>query len=201
MVDTGMERPLNIKIVLGSTRPNRFSEFPGTWIFDILKKREGVEAEILDLREYEMPFFNESETPSSKKEAYTHEAVVRWTGKVKEADAFIVIAPEYNRGAPAVLKNAFDYAFQEWNIKPIGFVAYGTVGGARSVEHLRLSTIELQMVPIRNAVHIPAHWTLRDEKGALLPGAFDPYGKPAEALLDQLLWWARVLKDARARVK
>ena len=101
MVDIGMERLLNIKIILGSTRPNRFSEFPGRWIFDMVKKREDVLAEILDLREYEMPFFNESATPSSKKEPYTNEAVVRWTGKVKEADGFIVIAPEYNHGYPA----------------------------------------------------------------------------------------------------
>jgi len=201
MVDIGMERLLNIKIILGSTRPNRFSEFPGRWIFDMVKKREDVLAEILDLREYEMPFFNESATPSSKKDPYMNEAVVRWTDKVKEADGFIVIAPEYNRGTPAVLKNALDYAYQEWNLKPIGFISYGVVGGARSVEHLRLSSIELQMVPIRNAVHIPAHWTLRDEAGTLKPGALDAYGKPAEALLDQLLWWAGVLKEARAKGK
>ncbi|RJR14022.1 NADPH-dependent oxidoreductase [Candidatus Parcubacteria bacterium] len=192
-----MTDTLNIKIILGSTRPNRFSEYPGTWIFELLQKKEGVQAEIIDLREYPIPFFNEAVTPSSKKEPYTHEAVVRWTSKIKEADGFIVITPEYNRGPSAVLKNAFDYAYQEWNKKPIGFVSYGTVGGARSMSDLQLAAIELQMVPIRNSVYIQSPWTLRDTKGALNEGALDSYTKSAEGVIEQLLWWVRILKDAR----
>ncbi len=194
-----MEKPeiICIKIILGSTRPNRFSDKPGAWMFEEMKKQQGIEAEMLDLREYAMPFFNEAATPSSKKEDYTHEAVARWTKKIAEADGFIVVTPEYNHGTSAVLKNAFDYVSKEWNNKPVAFVAYGTVGGARAVEQLRQVAIELQMVPIRNAVHIFSPWLMLDEKGMLKPGSFDPYQKSADMTIAQLLWWARTLKAAR----
>src|SRR3989344_5113159 len=145
---------LKVKIILGSTRPARFSEHAGGWILEQAKKIAGIETEILDLRDYAMPFFNEAVTPSAKKEDYADEAVQRWTKKIKEADGFIIVAPEYNHGYTAVLKNALDYVSTEWNNKPVGFVAYGSAGGARAVEQLRAVAIELQMAPVRNAVHI-----------------------------------------------
>ncbi len=188
---------LNIKIILGSTRSNRFSEYSGQWIFDVIRKRNDIEAEVLDLRDYEMPFFNEPVSPGYKKNPYAHEVVARWTQKIAEADGFVIVTPEYNHGAPGVLKNALDYVYQEWNNKPVAFVAYGSVGGSRAVEQLRQVSIELQMAPIRNAVHIPAHWTLLDEKGALKSNAFDPYVQSAEGMVDQLAWWVRALKTAR----
>lgn len=190
---------LKIKVILGSTRPSRFSEHPGRWIFDILKRREGIDTEILDLRNYKMPFFNESISPGYKKEPYAHEVVARWTKKIAEADGYIIVTPEYNHGYSAVLKNALDYVYQEWNNKPVGFVAYGSVGGSRAVEQLRQVAIELQMTPVRNAVHIPAHWNLLDGKGALKSGALDSHAQSAEAMLDQLIWWGKVLKAARAK--
>ncbi|MDO8552598.1 MAG: NAD(P)H-dependent oxidoreductase [bacterium] len=193
------ENVLKVKIILGSTRPKRFSEHAGRWIFEQAMNIEGIESEILDLRDYEMPFFNEPVSPSSKNEDYTNEAVARWTKKIKEADAFIVVTPEYNYGYSAVLKNALDYVYPEWNNKPIGFVAYGSVGGARALEQLRSVSVELQMAPIRTAVHITAPWGLVDEKGGLKPGALEPYKKTAEGMLSQLIWWAEALKAARTQ--
>ena len=187
-----------IKIIIGSTREGRFSEKPAQWIFEMLKSKEGVEAELLDLRDYPMPFFNEAETPSYKKQPYKNEVVVRWTQKIKEGDAFIIVTPEYNHGYPAVLKNALDYVYQEWNQKPVGFVAYGSAAGARSVEQLRLVAIELQMTPIRNAIHLPV-----DKWVAILTGkvpaeeVFSSLSERANGLIDQLLWWAKALKSAR----
>ena len=189
---------LKVKIILGSTRPARFSEHAGGWILEQAKKIAGIETEILDLRDYAMPFFNEAVTPSAKKEDYADEAVQRWTKKIKEADGFIIVAPEYNHGYTAVLKNALDYVSTEWNNKPVGFVAYGSAGGARAVEQLRAVAIELQMAPVRNAVHIMAPWFLRDEKGNLKSGALDSYQGAAEALLTQLVWWAKALQAARS---
>lgn len=191
------ENALQIKIILGSTRPNRFSEHAGRWILEEAKKVAGVDAEILDLRDYAMPFFNEAVPPSSKKEDYTDEAVQRWTKKIGEADGFIIIAPEYNHGYTAVLKNTLDYVAKEWNNKPVGFVAYGSIGGARAVEQLRAVAVELQMAPIRSAVHINAPWFLRDEAGNLKPGALDSYQPAAAGLLSQLVWWTKALKSAR----
>src|SRR3989338_1132182 len=189
---------INLKVILGSTRPKRFSERPGRWMHDEAKKRSNLAVEILDLRDYEMPFFNEPVSPSYKEKPYEHEAVVRWTAKIAEADAFIVIAPEYNHGYPSVLKNALDYAYQEWNNKPVAFVAYGSALGARSVEQLRAVAIELQMAPIRNAIHMPFDVVMAAAKGTPDAEIFAPYAERAGGLLDQLIWWARALKEARS---
>jgi NAD(P)H-dependent FMN reductase len=189
---------LNIKIILGSTREGRFGDKAAQWIFNIAKKREGIEVELLDLRDYAMPFFDQAVSPLMLKEPYANEAVARWTKKIAEADAIIVATPEYNHGTSAVLKNAFDWVGREWNDKAVGFVAWGSVGGARAIEQLRTVVIEAQMAPIRNAVHIVTPWMLpTNPDGTLKEGALDPYEKSAENMLDQLLWWTRALKAAR----
>ena len=190
---------VNIKVILGSTRQERFSEKPGNWILGELQKRSDVSAELLDLREYQLPFFDEPVSPSYKQEEYKHEAVERWRNKVKEADGFIVIAPEYNHGYPAVLKNAFDYVYPEWNNKPVGFISYGSAMGARSVEQLRGVAVELQMAPIRNAIHMPYDVVVAGGKGTPEAEIFAPYAERATGLIDQLLWWAKALKEARQK--
>jgi len=110
---------------------------------------------VLDLRDYDMPFFNEPVSPSFKKEPYKNEAVARFTKKIEEGDAFVMVTPEYNHGTSGVLKNALDWIYPEWNNKPVAFVSYGSGGGARAIEQLRMNAVELQMAPIRAAVHIP----------------------------------------------
>lgn len=193
-----MQDELNIKIIVGSTRPNRFSEHAARWITDLAKKRKEIAVEVLDLRDYPMPFFEEPRSPSGlKREDYKNEIVQKWWDKVEEGDAFIAVAPEYNNGFAAVLKNAFDYVYTPWNKKAIGFVSYGSVGGGRSVQQMREVAIELQMAATRGGVNIFAPWALLDEKGALKAGALDQYEKSAEGLLDQLLWWGKALKAAR----
>jgi len=188
---------IRIKIILGSTRQGRFSEIPGRWTLGELQKRSGIEAEVLDLRDYTMPFFDEVETPGYKKQPYTHPAVVKWTAKIAEADAFIIIAPEYNHGYPAVLKNALDYVYQEWNNKPVAFISYGSALGARSVEQLREVAVELQMAPVRNAIHIPYEVVMAAGSGKSDSEILAPYVERATGLFDQLLWWGKALKAAR----
>ncbi len=190
---------LNIKVIVGSTREGRFSDKAAAWIADELKKQETLLVEVLDLRDYDMPFFNEPVSPAFKQEPYKNEAVARFTAKIAEGDAFVIVAPEYNHGTSGVLKNAIDWVYQEWNNKPVAFVSYGSVGGARGVEQLRLNTIELQMAPIREAVHIPG-----DQYFPVLFGKADAnemFAKltdKAQAMIAQLIWWARALKDARS---
>ena len=188
---------LKIKIILGSTREGRFGDKAAQWILEAAKKKEGVDVELLDLRDYPMPFFNQAVSPSAIKEPYADETVARWTKKIAEADAYIFAATEYSHGYSAVLKNALDWVYREWNNKPVGFVAWGGVGGARSVEQLRLVSVELQMAPMRNAVHIVAPWMLTNSDGTLKPGALDPYAAAAEGVLTQLIWWGKALKAAR----
>lgn len=189
---------INIKVIIGSTRQNRFSEYPARWIYEEAKKASDTDVELLDLRDYPLPFFNEPMSPAMVKDGvYPNEIARTWAEKIREADAFIMVTPEYNHSASGVLKNALDYIYAEWNNKPVGFIAYGGVGGARAVEHLRGIAVELQMAPIRNAIHIPQHWNMLDENGKLKAGALDSFNGSAKAFLEQLLWWAKALKAAQ----
>ena len=190
--------PLNIKVIAGSTREGRFSDKAAVWIAEEISKQEGVAVEVLDLRDYDIPFFNEPMSPSFKQEPYKNEAVARFTKKIEEGDAFVIVTPEYNHGTSGVLKNALDWVYQEWNNKPVAFVSYGSVGGARAVEQLRLNAIELHMAPIRNAVHIPGEQYFQVLFGKMdAKELFASVSKQAEGMIAQLLWWARALKNAQ----
>ncbi len=189
---------IKLKIIIKSTRQGRFGGKAAQWLMSEIKKNPNFEAELLDLRDYPMPFFDEEKTPSTMPDGYDKpEAVVKWSAKVKEGEAFVVVTPEYNHGYSAVLKNALDYNYHFWNNKPVAFVAYGSVGGARAVEQLRLVAVELQMAPIRQAVHINSPWNLVDDKGALKPGVLDSYTDPAGKMFEQLSWWGNALNAAR----
>lgn len=186
---------LKIHIILGSTRQSRTSETVGKWMLSQAKKKPGLKLELVDLRDWKLPFFDEATPPSMMKgKKYDNKLVQKWAKKISEADAYIIIAPEYNHGYPAVLKNAMDYVYYEWHKKAVGFVGYGSVEGARSIEQLRLVSIELHMAPIRQSVHIRDVWTAFDEKGQ----PKDPgINATADIFLDQLTWWATALKNAR----
>jgi len=190
--------PLSIKIIAGSTREGRFSDKAAAWIAEELNKQDGVMVEVLDLRDYEMPFFNEPMGPSAIKEPYANEAVARFTKKIAEGDAFVMVTPEYNHSTSGVLKNALDWVYYEWNNKPVSFVSYGSVGGARAIEQLRLICIELQMAPIRNAVHTPGEKYFPVLFGqAESNELFESLAHPAENMITQLIWWGEALQNAR----
>lgn len=189
---------LRLKVIVGSTREGRFSDKAAAWIAGELKKQPSIDVEILDLRDYPLPFFDAAVTPSSKQEPYTQKTVAAFTQKIAEGDAYVMVTPEYNHGTSAVLKNALDWVYQEWNKKPVAFVSYGTLGGARAVEQLRLSAIELQMAPIREAVHIPGEKYFPVLFGKTTPEElFASLTEKAEKMIPQLLWWAKTLKAAR----
>lgn len=197
---------IKIHIIIGSTREGRFSEKPAQYIYDELTKRQDVRAELVDLRDWPLPFFDQSVTPSYKKEPYPHEIVERWAASVGEADGFIVVTPEYNHGYPAVLKNALDWVFKEWAHKPVGFVSYGGVNGARSVEQLRQVSIELGLHPIRPTIHIPGEMYMAASKAdtagvaavfaPMRTGAIDRIG----VFFDELVAMAQALKPLRAGI-
>lgn len=191
-------KTLNIKVIAGSTREGRFSDKAAVWIAEEIKTQNEVVVEVLDLRDYNMPFFNEPVSPSFKQEPFKDEAVARFTKKIAEADAFVIVTPEYNHGTSGVLKNALDWVYPEWNNKPVAFVSYGGVGGARAVEQLRLNAVELQMAPIRAAVHIPGEQYFQVLFGKMdAKDLFVLVSKQSEAMISQLLWWTRALKNAR----
>lgn len=195
---------LNIKLIVGSTRANRFSDKPAQWTFDLASARPDFDVERLDLREYELPFFEEPLPPGFAKDNYTNPAIIRWREKIREADGFIICTPEYNHGYPAVLKNAIDSIYPEWIRKPVGFVSYGSVGGARAVEQLRQVAIEMQMWPIKSAIHIPpdVYRAVMSEPVPANPDLFRPLKEGrvnhVERFFKELLWCAHALKRARS---
>lgn len=188
---------LNIKIILASVRDGRFGDKPAKWIADIANEVEGFSVELLDLKDYSLPMFAEAVSPFYVLDKYSNPLINRWAEEIATADGFVVVTPEYNHGYPSSLKNNMDYLYKEWNKKPIAFVGYGATGGSFAVGQLRQVAIELQMTPIRNAVHINSPWNLVEKDGSLKSGALDKYANEARKMLEQLKWWAKVLQDAR----
>jgi NAD(P)H-dependent FMN reductase len=187
--------PPRIGIIIGSTREGRFGEKPAHWIHAIAEQRTDLDFELIDLRDHPLPFFNEPMSPAWA--PVKNEAAQRWADKLAALDGLIVVTPEYNHGPSAVLKNAFDYAYKEFIRKPIGFVGYGGVGAARAVEQLRLVAIELQMAPVRNAVHIGMVEFLGIWRQGKSFEDFPHLAQAANGLLDDIAWWAKALKTAR----
>ena len=190
---------LKIGVIISSTRPTRFGDKPAQWILEKANQRPEIDAEIVDLRDFDLPFFDEMASnawmPSQNPEA------VRWQKKVAEFDGFIFVVAEYNRAITGALKNAIDQAYVEWNKKAFGAVGYGSVGGARAIENLRTIGVELQMVSTRSAVHIAGADFMAVHPGfggtkslTEIEGAI---GNSAKDMLDQLVWWGEATKAAR----
>lgn len=185
---------MKITILTGSNRPGRFNIQPAQWITDIAKKDSQIEANLVDLQELKLPFLDEAIPASHQK--YSHEHTKAWSKIVAESDAFIFVTPEYNHSYSAVLKNAIDYLFVEWNYKPVAFVSYGAhVGGSRAVEHLRGVAGELKMFDIREQVLFPNYWEQLDEKGQYK--FTERNNKSAQAMLNVLIYWAKQMKRGR----
>src|SRR5205823_10300741 len=124
---------MKIHIIIGSTRQKRFSEKPAAWIYEEARKRDELDVELVDLREYPLPFFDEPMSPIRLKGKYSHDIVNKWARKVAEADGYIIVSPEYNHGYPAVLNNVLVALYPDRNIKLVGFVSYGNARGRRAV--------------------------------------------------------------------
>ena len=188
-----------ISVIVGSTREGRFSEKPARWILQHLKKREGLDARLLDLRDFPMPFFDQPVTPATPgRPAFEHEVVQSWTAAIAQSDGFVFVTPEYNYGPAAVLKNAIDWVYPEWHRKAACFVSYGSAGGVRSVQQLRETAIEIQLAPIRSSVHIPVATLWAHYMGGDVEAGLAELEAPATAMIDDLLWWTETLKAARA---
>ena len=191
---------LKIKVIMGSVREGRFNDKASNWVSAIAKRREGIDVEILDLKEWNLPVLSERVSPSQVKDGkYSTEIISKWAQKIQEADAFIMVTPEYNHSTSGALKNSIDHIYGEWNNKAVGYVAYGSLGGGRAMEHLRGIAAEVQMADVRAGVNIMAPWTLVDEKNELKEGALDSYERAANLMIDQIISWGTALKAVRAK--
>ena len=187
-----------ISAIVGSTRQGRFSEKPAQFILQHLQKRDGIEARLFDLRDFPMPFFDQAVPPSTPGRApYENEVVKRWTAAIAASDGFVFVTPEYNYGPSAVLKNAIDWVYPEWNRKAAAFVSYGSAMGARSVQQLREIAIELQIAPVRSSVHIPVATLWAHFKGGDVDQGLAELATQAQTMIDDLLWCTTALKTAR----
>jgi len=187
-----------ISVFIGSSRQGRFSEKPAQWIFQQLKNRGGVDARLVDLRDFPMPFFDQPMPPAMPgRPPYENEVVKKWTAEIARSDGFIFVTPEYNYGPSAVLKNALDWVYPEWNRKAAAFVSYGSAMGARGVQQLRLTAIELQLAPVRSSVHIPVATLWAHFQGGDVNAGLAELEATAKTMIDDLLWWTEALKAAR----
>jgi NAD(P)H-dependent FMN reductase len=187
-----------IQVISSTTREGRFSERVATWVTGQLAGRDDFDVEPIDLREYPLPFFD-GVAPARAPRKYASPELEQLGRRLDRADGYIVLTAEYNHGYPAVLKNAMDWTFVEWRRKPMSFVGWGQVGGARAIEQLRLVAVEFEMAPLRHAVHILPD-IIMAARQAEDPGdvsVFAPLEPRLKMLADDLAWWAGLLAAAR----
>jgi len=183
---------LKIGIITGSTRPGRNNEVVAKWVFDLARTRTDAEFELVDIADYDLPLLNEPVPPSMGK--YSQEHTRKWAAKIASLDAFVFVTPEYNHSTSAALKNAIDYVFAEWNNKAAGFVSYGSAGGARAVEHLRVILAECMIATVRAQVMLSLFHDFENFS------TFKPDARHAQNLsnmLDQLVSWGRAMQTVR----
>jgi NAD(P)H-dependent FMN reductase len=182
-----------IAIILGSTRPGRNGEAVARWVHDIAGHRSDAEYELVDIADYKLPHLDEALPPSLGQYSQPH--TLAWAEKIASFDGYVFVTPEYNHSTSAALKNAIDFLYGEWNNKAAGFVSYGSVGGTRAVEHLRLVMAELQVADVRAQVALSLFTDFENFS------TFTPAAHQAEAvgtMLDQVVAWSRALTAVRA---
>jgi NAD(P)H-dependent FMN reductase len=189
---------LKTAVIIGSTRDTRYGPIAAEWILALARGREELDVELVDLKDFDLPFFNE--VMSNARAPSQAPPAVAWQEKIGEFDVYIVVTAEYNRSITGALKNAFDQAYVEWNNKPIGFVGYGSVGAARAIEHARTIAIELQMVPVRARVHIAGSEYVATVHRRQPISTIEPVIlNSANEMLNQLIWWGNATKAARTQ--
>ena len=160
-----------------------------------MSKRDDAEFELIDLRDYPMPFFEEKLSPMYGPPE--NEAALRWGAKIASLDGYIFITAEYNHGVTAVLKNALDYAYMEYNRKPAAFVGYGGAGGARAIEQLRLVLAELQVASLKHTVHIGTGEMIGIVRQGKSMADYPYLADSTAPMLNEIVWWSDALKAAR----
>lgn len=183
---------LKVGIILGSTRPNRAGEAVAAWVYEKATARGDADYELVDIRDYDLPLLDEPVPPSQGK--YSRDHTKRWAATIAGFDAFVFVTPEYNHSTSGALKNALDFLYAEWNNKVAGFVSYGSAGGVRAVEHLRLIMAELQIADVRAQVTFSLATDFENYT------TFKPaghHGRTLDAMLGQVLSWGAALRSVR----
>ncbi|MBB3663730.1 MULTISPECIES: NADPH-dependent FMN reductase [Prauserella salsuginis group] len=184
--------PTRLAVIVGSIRADRFGPTPANWIADHARKRDALQVDVVDLADYDLPVVLGGNDPDAPPPA----PVAALGERLASADAFVVVTPVYNRAYPASLKNAIDWFYDEWQLKPVGFVSYGGItGGLQSIDALRGVFTEFHSVPLRDSIMFANFWEVFDHDGR--PVNAERTAELARGFLDQLTWWAQALRDAR----
>ena len=185
---------LKLAIIIGSTRPGRVGEAVARWVYELAQKRSDAAFELVDLKEIDLPLLDEPVPPSQGK--YSREHTKKWAAKIASFDGYVFVTPEYNHGISGALKNAIDFLYAEWNNKAAGFVGYGSAGGVRAVEHLRLVMAELQVADVRTQVALSL-FTDFENFSIFKPQPL--HLKSLATMLDQLLKWSEAMRRVRTK--
>lgn len=187
---------IRVGIIIGSTRPGRKAEDVARWVHGLAVKRNSGDAEfeLVDIADFNLPLLDEPVPPSMGQ--YSKEHTKAWAAKIDSFDAFIFVTPEYNHATSGALKNAIDFLYREWNNKAAGFVGYGSSGGTRAVENLRLIMGELQVADVRAQVALSL-FTDFENFTVFKPASL--HENSLNNLLDQLIAWGNALKPLRGK--
>jgi NAD(P)H-dependent FMN reductase len=187
-----------ILVVVGSTRTERFADHPLAWVTSRLTERPELDMDVLDIRDLDLPLYDHKRPPAVARREYRTEAERLIGGRLDAADGFLVITNEYNHGYSAGLKNLLDHFFAEFEHKPVAFLGYGNVGASRAIEQLRQVVAELNMVSVRETVHILGYqFPAVRAGGDAASEVFALLDPRLTAMVDHLLWWADALSAAR----
>lgn len=153
-----------IGIVVGSIREQRVGLSIGQWLADLAEGREGgVEYELIDLKEFNVPLFSDAATPMTAGKRYGDKRVQAWSAEIDACDGFVFVTPEYNRSLPGAFKNAYDSLGPEWQGKPIAFVGYGYSSGIRAIEAWRTVVVNYSMPQLRTQLELSLSTDVNEE--------------------------------------
>jgi NAD(P)H-dependent FMN reductase len=187
---------INLRIVVGSTRPSRKGIVLAEWITKLATENGQFDVKVLDLKAINLPFMDEKHHPRLKQ--YEHEHTKQWSSEIEGADAFIFVSPEYNYGFAAPLKNAIDYLFFEWQYKPVGFVTYGGIsGGIRALQMIKQVVTALNMMPLVEAVNVPNFTKFINNENQF--EATEEHVKTANAMFTSLADWSGAMKTLQEK--
>jgi NAD(P)H-dependent FMN reductase len=185
-----------IGVIVGSTRPGRKALDVAQWVMEIASLRADAVYELVDIQEFNLPLLDEPVPPAMGQYSKPH--TLAWAAKIASYDGFVFVTPEYNHGTSGALKNAIDFLFAEWNNKAAGFVGYGSAGGARAIESLRLVMGEIKIADVRSQVMLSLFSDFENYT-VFKPGQH--HEKSVTAMLDEVVAWSGALKTVRERVE
>ncbi|MFP5394163.1 MAG: NADPH-dependent FMN reductase, partial [Gammaproteobacteria bacterium] len=180
---------INIGIIVGSTRPGRKAREVAEWVWQIAALRSDARFELVDIEDFKLPLLDEEVPPSLGQ--YKQEHTKAWATKIASFDGFVFVTPEYNHGTSGALKNAIDFLYAEWNNKAAGFVGYGSAGGARAIESLRLVMGELMVADVRAQVMLSL-FTDFENLATFKPASH--HERSVTSMLDQVVAWSGALQ-------